>query len=197
MTRAAWTAFAAAIGVAAGVAVAVVVLGPLGEISIRTAFSAVAVAVAGATAIAGLALLDRRRLEPFGALVLVASLLFLVAMLYGVWQFEGDGDNNAVRWAYTGLLWSVATLVVATELLFARARALQLTLVPAVASATQVAAAFLTATLWSDSGHETWVKAFAAFGIVAFACWLATPVLERALRRPSGGAAVDPRSVLR
>jgi hypothetical protein len=186
MTRAAWTAIAAVIGVAAGIAVAIVVLGPLGETSLRTAFSAVAVAVAGSTAIAGLALLERSRLEPFGVLVLVASLLFVAAMLYGVWRFEGDGDNNAIRWAYTGLLWSVTTLVVATELLLARARALQLTLAPAVASAAQVAAAFLTATLWSDGGHETWVKAFAAFGIVAFACWLATPVLERALRRSVG-----------
>ncbi len=184
MTRALWSTVAAAIGVAAVVALAIVLLGPLGETSVRTAFSAVAVAIAGATAVAGLALLERRRLELFGALVLVASPLLLAAMLYGTWEFEGDGDNNALRWAYTGLIWSVATVVFATEILLARTRALQLTLAPAVASATQVAAAFLTATLWSESGDETRVKTFAAFGIVAFAGWLATPVLERALRRP-------------
>ena len=183
MRRGAWTAIAAAIGIAAGIAVVIVVHGPLGDTSIRAAFSAVAVAIAGATAVAGLALLDRRRLQPFGTLVLLASPLFVAAMLYGVWAFVGDGDNDALRWAYTGLIWSIATLLVATELLLARARELQLTLAPVVASAAQVAAAFLTVTLWSKGGSETRVKAFAAFGIVAFAGWLATPVLERALRK--------------
>ena len=91
-------------------------LGPLGETSIRTAFSAVAVAIAGACAVAGLALLDRPRLEAFGAVVLTVSPFLLAAMLYGAWAFEGDGGNDALRWAYTGVLWSVATLIVATEL---------------------------------------------------------------------------------
>ena len=116
--------------------------------------------------------------------MLTVSPFLLAAMLYGAWAFEGDGGNDALRWAYTGVVWSVATLVVSTELLLARARELQLTLVPLVASAVLVAAAFLTVTLWSDNGSDARIKAFAAFGIIAFAGWLATPVLERALRRP-------------
>jgi hypothetical protein len=183
MTRAAWTATATAIGVLAAVAVVVVVLGPLGDTSLRTAFSAPAVLIAGATAVAGLTLLDRPRLATLGALVLIAAPLFATAMLYGVWAFQGDGGNDAIRWAYTGLIWSLATLIVATQLLLARARSLSLVLAPAVAIATGVPAAFLTATLWSEGNHETRVKAFAAFGIIGFGGWLATPVLERASRR--------------
>jgi hypothetical protein len=185
MTRAAWAAIATAIGVAAVIAVVIVVLGPLGETSVRTAFSAPAIVIAGATAVAGLVLLDRPRLVLLGTLVLIAAPLFAAAMLYGVWAFEGDGQNDAIRWAYTGLIWSLAILVVATELLLARARSLQLALAPAVVMATGIAAAFLTATLWSEGNHEGRVKAFAAFGIVAFAGWLATPALDRALRRPA------------
>ena len=116
--------------------------------------------------------------------MLTVSPFLLAAMLYGAWAFEGDGGNDALRWAYTGVLWSVATLIVATELLLARARQLQLALVPLVGSAVSAAAFFLTVTLWSDTGSNARVKAFAAFGIIAFAGWLATPVLERALRRP-------------
>jgi hypothetical protein len=182
MTRAAWAAIATAIGVAAGIAAVVVVLGPLGDTSLRTAFSAPAVLIAGATAVAGLALLDRSRLAPLGALVLIAAPLFAAAMLYGVWAFQGDGGTEAIRWAYTGLTWSLATLIVATQLLLARARRLPLVLAPAVAIATGIAAAFLTATLWSEGNHDARVKAFAAFGIIGFGGWLATPVLERVSR---------------
>ncbi len=127
---------------------------------------------------AGLELLDREVFRLVGVLVLLAAPFFAAAMLYAIWKFEGDGQQDILRWGWSGLGWTVASVVVSTEVLLARTRTLQVIVLPAVVIATVASAALFTLTIWGDGR----VKALSAFAIVAFAGWLATPALERASR---------------
>jgi hypothetical protein len=176
-----WLGIAAAIGIAATVAVVYVLDGRLNGTDGRISVSAVAVLLSGAAAVAALELFPRRPFTPLAALALLAVPFAATAMLYGLWSFEGDGDDEAkyFHWAYTGLTWTAASILATTAPLLVRNQRLARALAPAVVLATLLAAAFGTRTIWTNGRSDGVTRTFLAFAIVAIAGWLVTPALDR------------------
>jgi hypothetical protein len=183
----AWLGIVAAIGIAANVALVYVLDGRLSGTDGRISVSAVALLLSGAAAVAALELFPRRPFAPLAAFALLAVPFAATAMLYGLWSFEGDGDDEAkyFHWAYTGLLWTAASILATTAPLLARNQRLARALAPAVMLATILAAAHGTRTIWTNGRSDGVTRAFLASAIVAFAVWLATPALDRARREPA------------
>lgn len=170
------------VSVAALVAISAIVNGDFGDTEGKI-FSTLATAfVAGSTAIAGIACVERSASRPFGVLGIALALLGFVLWTDQIWQ-EHHSDGY---WKLLGLLltWALVTLVVTTTRLMTRSPQLLRTLYPGTAAAAAGAGVTVSVMILNENG-DGW-QLFAVLLVLALLGETLTPILQRFVTTPVG-----------
>ena len=169
---------AAAILVAAAlVALTAVVRGDFSDTDGRILGTLAAALLAGSTVVAGLALVERggRGLGWFAVALSVPAFGLLV---YAIWSFVFDGEEEAWRWGWSGALVLVAALIAVTAQLIARTRFVT-QLAWLAGALALIAAGVSIAAIWADDPGDTVGRTIAVLWILAGLAYLLAPVLQR------------------
>lgn len=178
------------VSVAALVAIAGIVRGELGNTEGKIFATLATAFVAGSTAIAGIACLERSASRVAGTLGVGLSILG-----FTLWTEEIWAQHDSTRyWKLLGflLIWSLVVLIVTTTRLMTRSPRLLRTLYPATAVAAVLAGTVVTIMVLSENG-DGWQFA-AVLVVLALLGETLTPILERFVTAPS--AATPPERVL-
>jgi len=182
LRRSFWRGAVAILVAAALVAIAALVRGELGETDGKILLTLLALLVAGGTAVAGLVLVERGLLGGTGWVVAATSAAGFLAVTAATWEsFE---DDTLSRLAGTAAVVVPVLLVLTSQVLLLRDPGLVL-LVVVSALTLGLAAALMTAGIWSDDMGEEGLKAVAVLTIVGALCWLLVPVLQRLRTAPA------------
>ena len=175
------------VSVAALVAIAAIVNGDFGDTEGKIFATLATAFVAGSTAIAGIACLERSISRPFGWLGIVLAAGGFLLWTDQIWQ-EHDSDRY---WKLLGLIliWTLVVLVVTTARLMTRAPRLLRTLYPATAVAAVAAGLTVSAMVVRENG-DGW-QLFAVLLILALLGETLTPIVQRFVTAPSGGAPTE------
>lgn len=175
------------VSVAALVAIAAIVNGDFGDTEGKIFATLATAFVAGSTAIAGIACLERSISRPFGWLGIVLAAGGFLLWTDQIWQ-EHDSDRY---WKLLGLIliWTLVVLVVTTARLMTRAPQLLRTLYPATAVAAVAAGLTVSAMVVRENG-DGW-QLFAVLLILALLGETLTPIMQRFMTAPSGGAPTE------
>jgi hypothetical protein len=170
-----WIGAAAILIVAALIAVAAILRGDFGETEARILGTLLLLLVAGATAISGLALVER------GAVVLgyIATGAAGVCFALITWLLWDDSASDSFeRWAWSAAPVLVGFLLISTQRLLLRFQRLTV-----VFYATAVAAGLSIFAIWAEYGDggagDGIFQAIAVFWILAALGYLLLPVLQR------------------
>lgn len=180
LSRIFWIGAAAILVVAALVALGAVVRGDFSENDGRILVTLAAILYTGGSALAGLALAERGPAQPLGWAVAVAAPACLAFVAWGIWAFvfDGGGDYDATRAAWSAVLMLLVGLVATTGLLLARTR-ISVALAWAAAVIAGCAAALSVAGIWAEPEADAYVKVVAALWILAALCYFLAPILQR------------------
>jgi hypothetical protein len=175
------------VSVAALVAIAAIVNGDFGDTEGKIFATLATAFVGGSTAIAGIACLERSVSRPFGWLGIVLAAGGFLLWTDQIWQ-EHDSDRY---WKLLGLIliWTLVVLVVTTARLMTRAPQLLRTLYPATAVAAVAAGLTVSAMVVRENG-DGW-QLFAVLLILALLGETLTPIVQRFMTAPSGGAPTE------
>ena len=170
-----WLGAAILFSIAALVAIAAVLGGSFGATQEHILETCGIAFVCGATALAGLACVDRGVILPIGWAAVAFGLTSFVTWTAGAWR-EPSGDGF---WKVAGLLgvWTFAALIVTTLRLLASSPRLIGTLVPATWAAVLLAAAVSTEMILAEEGGP-W-KLLVVLVILTALGYALTPVLQR------------------
>jgi hypothetical protein len=172
------------VSVGALVAIAAIVNGDFGETEGKIFATLATAFVAGSTAIAGIACLERSVSRPFGLLEVVLASAGFLLWADQIWQ-----EHDSTRyWKVLGviLIWALVVLVVTTTRLMTRAPQLLRTLYPATAVAAVAAGLTITAMVLRENG-DGW-QLFAVLLILALLGETLTPILQRFVTTSPGEA---------
>jgi hypothetical protein len=160
---------------AALVAIVAIVNGEFGETEGRIFSTLAAAFVAGSTAIAGMACLERGVSRPLGVLGVILSAGGFILWAEQIWN---QHDSEAY-WKVLGVIviWTVAILIVTTTRLMTRSPELLRTLFLATVVATSGAALVVTRMVLSETG-DGW-QLFAVLLVLAALGEILTPILQR------------------
>lgn len=171
MRRLFWIGAAALLGVAALVSIVALLRGEFTDTDGRILGTLAVGFLAGSTALAGLALIDRSDLVPVGWAVVAVAAVGFVLLTWQVWV-EFDGES----WSLDTMIVVLAALLVATaRLLYRRFE----WLFWASAGLTVVAAAVYVWAVHADPGGDNWAKFLGTLGILTVLTWFLVPVLGR------------------
>jgi hypothetical protein len=175
------------VSVAALVAIAAIVNGDFGDTEGKIFGTLATAFVAGSTAIAGIACLERSVSRPFGWLGIVLAAGGFLLWTDQIWQEHDSGRY----WKLLGLIliWTLVVLVVTTTRLMTRAPQLLRSLYPATAVASVTAGLTVSAMVVRENG-DGW-QLFAVLLILALLGQTLTPILERFMTAPSGEAPTE------
>jgi len=175
------------VSVAALVAIAAIVNGDFGDTEGKIFATLATAFVAGSTAIAGIACLERSVSRPFGWLGIVLAVGGFLLWTDQIWQ-EHDSERY---WKLLGLIliWTLVVLVVTTTRLMTRAPQLLRSLYPATAVASVAAGLTVSAMVVRENG-DGW-QLFAVLLILALLGETLTPIVQRFLTAPSGEAPTE------
>jgi hypothetical protein len=177
LSRIFWIGAAAILVAAALVALVAVLRGDFSDTDGRILGTLAAALFAGSTLLAGLALVERGGRLLGWAAVAVAPLSFAV-LVYSIWSFVFDGEDDAWRWGWVGILALLAALMALTARLLARS--VPLVRLAALAGVLAgIASAVSVAAIWSDDPGDTFGRAIAVLWILAGLAYLLVPVLQR------------------
>lgn len=170
--------------VAALVAIVAIVNGDFGDTEGKIFATLATAFVAGSTAIAGIACLERSVSRPFGWLGIVLATGGFLLWTDQIWQ-EHDSDRY---WKLLGLIliWTLVVLVVTTTRLMTRAPELLRSLYPATVVAAVAAGLTVSAMVVRENG-DGW-QLFAVLLILALLGETLTPILQRFVTAPSSEA---------
>ena len=176
---------AALASIAALVAIAAVLSGSFGETEGEIFATLAAAFVAGSTAIAGVACLERgsRLWGPLGVVLACGGFLLWADE---IWSHHHDSGYWKLLWLT--LIWTLATLLVTTTRLMARSPNVERTLFRGTAAAA-VATAVVASTMALRENGDGW-QLFAVLLILALLGEILTPIVQRFLVTPD---AVAPR----
>ena len=174
LARAFWIGAAGVLILAALVAVTAVARGDFGDTDGRILGTLFLLLLAGATAVSGLALVDRAALAPLGWLAVAVAAVGFVIVATAIWS---DGDAVRWEWAARAIVVLVAVLLVSTQRLLLRGAAL-LPLFVATAAAAALAALLTCAGIGADGADGLW-QLTAILWILAGLGYLLLPVLQR------------------
>jgi hypothetical protein len=167
---------------AALVAIAAILNGDFGDTEGKIFATLATAFVAGSTAIAGLACLERGASRPFGLAGVVLATLGFILWADQIWD---QHDSNGY-WKFLGVVaaWTVAVLIVTTTRLMTRSPELLRTLFPGTVVAAVGAALVVTRMVLSDTG-DGW-QLFAVLLVLAVLGEILTPILQRFVVTPAG-----------
>jgi hypothetical protein len=177
LARIFWIGAAAILIAAALVALVAVLRGDFSDTDGRILGTLAAALLAGSTAVAGLALVERGG-RVLGWTAIALSPIGFALLVYAIWDFVFDGDGDAWRWGWSGALALLAALVAATAQLLARSERVVLLAWLAASLATAAAIASIAA-VWSESPGDTIGKLIAALWILTALAYFLVPVLQR------------------
>jgi hypothetical protein len=179
-----WIGAAALLGVAALIAIVALVRGELTETDGKILLTLGLTLGAGATALAGLALLDRRDWAPLGSLAVATGVGGYAVIAFSIWKEPAHEESTLTAL----LLLAVVLLAAVGRLLLRRAALLPLLLAHLVLSA--FATAGTVWLIWDDGPSPAgwWEKLLSAVWILAGLAWALVPVLGRTAR--AGGERV-------
>lgn len=191
LARIFWIGAAAILVAAALVAIGAITSGTFGETEAQILGTLFSLLLAGAAAIAGLALVERGSLAWFGWAATGAACVSFAIIAAAIW--DGFSNEALGRWAGTAIAVLVALLLVTTQRLLLRVRRMQ-PLFVATTAAAGIATLFTAAAIWGeDSDGEDaaglW-QLTAVFWILAVLGFLLLPVAQR---YTSTGGAGQPR----
>lgn len=180
LSRIFWIGAAAILVAAALVALAAVVRGDFSENDGRILVTLAALLYTGGSALAGAALAERGPARRLGWTVAAAAPVCLAFVTWGIWSFvfDGEGDYDASRAAWSATLVLLVGLVAATGLLLARTRVATV-LAWAATGFAACAAALSVAGIWREPDADAYVKVVAALWILAALSYFLAPVLQR------------------
>jgi hypothetical protein len=170
-----WLGAAVLFSIAALVAIGAVLGAGFGDTQGRILATCGIAFVCGGAALAGLACIDRRVIQPVGWITVVLGVTSFAVWTGAAWK-EDTGDGY---WKLAGLLgvWTLAALIVTTLRLLASSQRLLSTVVPATWSATGLAAAVSgEMILGEDDGPWKLVVVLVILTALGYAL---TPVLQR------------------
>jgi hypothetical protein len=169
---------AAAILVAAALVALVAVLrGDFSETDGRILGTLAAALLAGSTLVAGLALVERDG-RILGWSAVAVSVPAFAALVYAIWDFVFEGDDDSWRWGWLGALALVAALIAVTARLLAGAsQSTRLARVAGMLAA--IAATVSVVAIWSDDPGDTIGRVIAVTWILTGLSFLLVPVLQR------------------
>jgi len=175
------------VSAAALVAIAAIVNGDFGDTEGKVFATLATAFVAGSTAIAGIACLERSVSRPFGWLGIVLAVGGFLLWTDQIWQ-EHDSERY---WKLLGLIliWTLVVLVVTTTRLMTRAPQLLRSLYPATAVASVAAGLTVSEMVVRENG-DGW-QLFAVLLILALLGETLTPIVQRFLTAPSGEAPTE------
>jgi hypothetical protein len=168
------------VSVAALVAIAAIFNGNFGDTEGKIFATLATAFVAGSTAVAGIACLERSASRVFGTLGIVLSSLGFVLWTEEIWaQHDSTG-----YWKLLGLLliWSLVVLIVTTTRLMTRSPQLLRTLYPATAVAAVLAGVVVTIMVLAENG-DGW-QFFAVLLVLSVLGVTLTPILQRYVTTP-------------
>jgi hypothetical protein len=170
-----WLAAAAVLLLAAVAGIAALVAGEFSPQGYSIGFTLIAAVLSAAALLGGVVVLERGA-RAVGWITIVVSPLALGMLLEGIWRESED----RFRFISTGVVVVLALLVAVSAGLFVRSRASR-----AVAGAAGILAATTTVlsvdAVWRDDRYFLVAKTTTALWILAIACSLLVPLLERYL----------------
>jgi hypothetical protein len=174
-----WIGAAGIVILAALVALAAIIGGNFSDTDARILVTLAALLYAGGAGLAGLALADRGPARNLGWIVAAATPVGLVLMLWAIWDFLDEGDNDPqLKLAWSAVLALLAGLLGTTALLLARRPALVL-----LAKSTGLLAGFgalvSVVGLWSGDSSDQFLKSLAVLWILAAVTYFLVPILGR------------------
>ena len=179
LVRTFWIGAAAILVAAALVALAAVVKGDFSDTDGQILFTLAALLYTGGAALAGLALVDRDRARPLGWTVVAAALTCLVLVVWAIWSFVDEQNNEPQdKLAWSSVLVVLAGLIASTGLLLARKRAL-VVLAAAAGALAALAAALSIVGVWTEPDSDWFIKVVAALWILTALAYFLVPVLQR------------------
>ena len=180
MRRLFWTGAATLLGVAALVSIVALVRGEFTDTDGRILASLGITLGAGATALAGLALIERKDFPALGTAAIAVGVGGYVTVLWDIWTEPWDDEATA-----TALLLMGVFLLAATSRLLLRRESHE----PLVGAHLVLSAFATVGTVWLiwDEGPtgDTWAKVLGAAWILAALAWFLVPVLGRTSNPPS------------
>jgi peptidoglycan/LPS O-acetylase OafA/YrhL len=172
-----WIGAAVLLGVAALVAIVALLRGEFTETDGKILGSLAAAFLAGSSALAALALIERR-----DAVLLAYGVLAVAAVGFGVlaWQVWAEFDQE--NWSLDTITILVAALMLATSRLLSRRLAW---LYWTSAALTVATAAVYVWAIHADPEGDNWGKFLGTIGILTVLAWFLVPVLGRTARTAS------------
>ncbi len=177
LSRIFWIGAAAILIAAALVALTAVLRGDFSDTDGRILGTLAAALLGGATLISGLALVDRGG-RALGWTAVVVAIPGFALLVYAIWDFVFEGEDDAWQWGWSGALALVAALGAATAQLLAHSERIVRLAWLAGGLATAAAIASIAA-IWSESPGDTIGKLIAALWILTALAYFLVPVLQR------------------
>jgi hypothetical protein len=178
-SRVFWIGAAAILIVAALIAVVAILRGEFGETEAKILGTLLALLVAGATGISGLALVERRTATILGWLAIAGAGGGFALVTGAIW--EDFGNETLSKWSVSAIAVVLALLLLATQRLVLRLERL-LPVFYATAATAAVSVGLSLAIIWgedSDSDNEVAAQALAVFSVLTALGYLLLPVLQR------------------
>jgi hypothetical protein len=183
LSRLVWIGAAAILIAATLVAVGSILRGDFGETKAQVLGTLLSLLVAGATVIAGLALIERHVAKQFAVAAIVGAALCFAVQAAGIWDGFANDSLAQLSWSSIALL--VTLLLVTTQRLLLREERLAL-LFYGTAAVASLATLLTSAAIIGDddggSGEDGVLKAIAIFWILTILGYLLLPVLQRFTR---------------
>jgi hypothetical protein len=177
LSRIFWMGAAAILVAAAFVALVAVLRGDLSDTDGRILGTLAAALLAGSTLVAGLALVERDG-RILGWTAVAVSVPAFAALLYPIWDYVFEADDDSWRWGWLGALALVAGLIAVTaRLLAGTSQSTRLARVAGVLAA--IAATVSAVAIWRHNPGEALGRAVAVAWILTGLCYLLVPVLQR------------------
>jgi hypothetical protein len=176
LRRVFWFAAAAALIVAAFISIAAILRGDISDTDWKILGTLGSLLLAGATAVAGLTLVEQRKLAGLGWSAVGSAAIGFVLLVAAVWdEFDREGLSKLAASAAIVL---PGLLLVTTGRVLLRSRGMLFVyglMVVAVSAAVLVS----VGAVWDDDFGEGTGKAIAALWILAVVAWLLVPVIQR------------------